>query len=149
MSTRGVSITLSYILTLGITTVLISGLIVAGSGFVIDQREQVIDQELTVIGNQLAGTVEQADRLANASQGDPTTLYINETFPQQVTGSPYTVELKSGDPAQVVLTSRSPVVTIRVNTTVETPVSDAERASGGTISVAWDGGESALVIRDV
>lgn len=67
MSDRGTSTTLSYVLTLSIATVLVGGLIVAGSTFVKDNREEVIRQELQVIGEHIASNIEQVDRYAVAA----------------------------------------------------------------------------------
>lgn len=144
--TRGTSITLSYVLMFGMSTILVTGLVIAGGGFVENQREQVIRQEMTVIGNQLAGNIEQADRLTLASDENDPVVYINETFQQDVTGSTYDVELVDGSPPQLVLNSTRPAVSVRVNVTVRTDVADSQ-ADGGEISAVYDDSQDALVIR--
>lgn len=151
MNRRSVSITLNYVLVLAITAVLVTGLIIAGGTFVEDQREQVIEGELRIIGNHLAGNMEQVDRYVRASEsGTPPEAYINQTFGTDATGSTYDVELveRSGT-AQVVLNSTSPDVSVRVNATVQTDVDEDSFADGGEISVAYDQGDDELVIRDV
>ncbi|KPN31415.1 hypothetical protein SY89_02161 [Halolamina pelagica] len=65
---RAVSTTLAYTLTLSITAVLVSGLLIAGGGLIEDQREAITRDELTVSGQQLAGGLEDADRLAGAAE---------------------------------------------------------------------------------
>lgn len=149
MNSRSVSVTLNYILVLSITAVLVTGLIIAGGSFVEDQREQVIEGELRIIGNHLAGNMEQVDRYVRANgSNDPDVAYINQTFGNDVTGSTYQVTLdERADTAQVVLNSTQPDVSVRVNATVQTPVDDTSFANGGSISVAYDGGQ--LVIRNV
>ncbi|MFC7057449.1 DUF7266 family protein [Halovenus salina] len=101
-SNRSVSIALNYVLVLGISTVLIAGLLVAGTTFVEDNRERVIDSELTVIGNHIAGNIEQVDRFVDASRANngttPHVAYINQSFKQQVTGSTYSIAVVDGDP---------------------------------------------------
>lgn len=144
---RGTSITLSYVLMFGMATVLVTGLIIAGGGFVENQREKVIRQEMTVIGNQLAGNLEQADRLTQASDSADPVVYINESFQGQVTGSTYNVELVDGNPPQLVLNSTRPTVSVRVNATVSTDVANSQ-TDGGIISVAYDQSADALVIRN-
>ena len=145
--TRATSVTLSYVLMFGIATVLVTGLIIAGGGFVEDQREKVIRQEMSVIGNHLAGNLEQADRLTQASDSSDPVVYINESFQNQVTGSTYNIELVDGNPPQLVLNSTRPSVSVRVNATVSSDVANSQ-ASGGTVSIAYDQSADALVVRN-
>jgi len=148
MSSRGVSVTLNYVLVLAISSVLVTGLIIAGGTFVGDQRERVIEGELRIIGHHVAGNMEQVDRLVRADGADdPGEAHINQTFQQDVTGTSYGVRLveKGGTP-QVVLNASQPAVSVRVNASVETDVATDSFATGGTISVAYDGDE--LVIRN-
>lgn len=148
MSPRATSITLNYVLVLGISTVLVTGLIVAGGSFVEDQRETVIEGELKIIGNHLAANLEQVDRYVNANESsNPDTAYINQTFQQQVTGSTYQVELiNNSGTDQVLLTSTNGNVDVRVNVSVRTPVDGGAAVTGGTVSAAYEGGQ--LVIRN-
>lgn len=135
MTDRGVSTTLSYVLTLAIAAILVAGLILAGSSFVEDRREQVIRQELRVIGEHLASNVEQVDRFARASD-ELTEARIEQTFPTDVTGSSYSVKLveNGGDP-ELRLNASRPQVSVDVNVTVENDVATETVASGGTIAV--------------
>jgi hypothetical protein len=146
---RGVTVALNYVLVLGISATLVSGLLLAGGTFVEDQRERVIESELTVIGNHIASNIEQVDRMANASGSEPDTAYVNQTFQTEVTGSSYTVEL-SQDRDQVVLTSASPGMTVRVNVTVGATLDSDSFATGGEISAIYDpdaaGGDGRLQI---
>jgi hypothetical protein len=150
MNRRSVSVTLNYVLVLAITAVLITGLIIAGGTFVEDQREQVIEGELRIIGNHLAGNMEQVDRYVRASEsGNPPEAYVNQTFGTDATGSTYGVELAERDgTAQVVLNSTDPDISVRVNATVQTDVDEGSFANGGEISVAYDQGADELVIRN-
>jgi len=144
----GTSITLNYVLVLGISTILVTGLIIAGGSFVEDQREAVIESELRIVGNHLAANLEQVDRYVNASEsGSPSTAHINQTFQQEVTGSTYQVELldNGGDP-QLLLTSTRGDIAVRVDIAVRAPVDDGAVATGGEIAAAYDSGE--LVIHN-
>lgn len=148
---RSVSVALSYILVLGISTILITGLLIAGGTFVGDNREQVIDSELAVIGNHVAGNMEQVDRMANATQhnvGDsPEVASVNQSFQRLVTGSSYTVEVVDGDPAQVVLTATDPDVSVSVNATLHGDVRETT-VIGGPISVYYDDDSDEVVVAD-
>lgn len=151
MNSRSVSITLNYILVLSITAVLITGLIIAGGSFVEDQREQVVEGELRIIGNHLAGNMEQVDRYVRVNETNPpSTAYINQTFSNDVTGSTYGVTLDERDgTAQVVLNATRPDVSVRVNATVQTAIDPDSFANGGSISIAYDESTDQLVIRNV
>ncbi|MFC6864527.1 hypothetical protein ACFQGE_13805 [Halomicroarcula sp. GCM10025817] len=144
---RAVSTALGYVLTLSIASLLVTGLLVAGSGFVEDRREQVVREELTVIGQQVGSDLARADRLVLAadSSGGDLTVQLNRTYPDRVTGSPYRIAVdKSSE--QVVLAASKPEVTVTVGVTHETPLRDSS-ADGGNIQLAYDSGD--LVISDV
>lgn len=145
---RSVSTVLNYVLVLSISTVLVGGLLVAGGTFVEDNRERVINAELKVIGQHVAGNMEQVDRYVNASKANVDdgleAAYINQSFQPQVTGSPYTIELVEGDPPEgepprLVLTAEDPGIVVDLPVTVHTEVRDESEARGsGTISVYYD-----------
>ncbi len=146
---RSVSVALGYVLVLGISTILISGLLIAGGSFVEDNRERVIDSEMKVIGNHIAGNMEQVDRMVMASEDNvgegPDRAHINQSFQRLVTGSAYNVQVVDDGNPQVVLTSSDPEVTVHVNMTVQTDVEE-KTVSGGKISVYYDTDQETLVI---
>jgi hypothetical protein len=143
---RGISITLNYVLVLGISATLVAGLLVAGGTFVEDQRERVIEDEMNVVGNHIAGDIEQVDRMVRAGVTKPDQAVINQTFQRTVSGTTYNVELESS-PDQVVLTSNSPSVTVEIPVTVQTDVRESF-AFGGETAVQYDDSADALVILD-
>ncbi|MDS0259173.1 hypothetical protein NDI56_07180 [Haloarcula sp. S1CR25-12] len=146
--TRAVSTTLGYVLSLAIATLLITGLIIAGGSYVETQRDQVIRDELTVVGQQLAADIERADRLVRAGDTDsPVVVSVNQTFSNSVTGSTYTVGLDQSRSSVVLNTSR-PEVSVRVGVTTETDLSDSA-VSGGTIRISYDAGDEHLEVQDV
>lgn len=142
---RGVSITLNYILALGISTVLVTGLIVAGGSFVQDQRERVIEGELEIVGQHVASNLETVDRYVRASNGSLDAAHVNQSFQSHVTGATYRILLEK-NPDQVVVTTGRPDVTVRVNVTVDNTIDDTAFADGGPVSVYYDG--TNLVITD-
>ena len=146
--TRAVSTTLSYVLTLAIATLLITGLIIAGGSYVDTQREQVIRDELTVVGQQLAADVERVDRLVRASDTDNSvTVAVNRTFSNRVTGESYRLTLVPSDQA-FVLNTTSPDVTVRVGIANETALG-ASSARGGVVQIRYDEVDDHLEVRDV
>ena len=146
---RSVSFAVNYVLVIAITAVLITGIIIAGGSFVEDQREQVIAGEMRIIGNHVAGNLEQVDRYVRAGLGPPSDAYINQSFGTDVTGSTWSVELdERGGTSQVVVNSTRPEVSVRVNTTVQTDIDEDSYSETGKISVAYDPSSNELVIRD-
>jgi len=143
---RAVSTTLGYVLSLAIATLLITGLIIAGGGYVDTQREQVIRDELTVVGQQLAADVERADRLVRAGEA-PLTVRVNKTFSDRVTGSSYRVSFDPSASAIVLETNR-PAVSVRVGVVTETALGDST-ADGGPVQIRYDDGDDHLEVRDV
>lgn len=146
MNRRGVSSTLNYVLALGIAAILITGLLIAAGGFVTTQRDVVLREEMDVVGQHIASNVEQADRLANASNGT-TVVYVNQTFPDTVARSTYDVRLNAST-EQVVLTSTEPEHTVRINVTTNTKLQDSS-ADGGAITIRYDEADDALVVDNV
>ena len=128
---RGVSPVFGYVLTLGISTLLMSGLLIAAGGFVDTQREQTTESELQVIGQQVSADIAAADRLHRTDGA--TDVVIRRELPDSVVGSQYTVFVRSDDegPTDVYLRLRTvrPEVTAEVGVTNETNV--AESAAGG------------------
>lgn len=144
---RAVSTTLSYVLSLAIATVLITGIIVAGGSYVDSQREQVIRDELTVTGQQIASDIERADRLVRAADTDgDVTVRTNQSFSNSVTGAPYRVTL---DDEAVVLNTTDPDVTVRVGLAVRTDLDDSSSILGGDVQVVYDSADEHLEVRDV
>lgn len=137
MGDRGVSVTLSYVLVLAISTVLVVGLLTAGSGFVDDQRNRVAESELRVIGERLAGDIATADRLVQANDG-ATNVTLVSSLPESVSGASYRVFLVPEDGNVSLLlrtTALSDGVTVRLpNTTAIAP----STATDGRVAVVYD-----------
>jgi len=133
---RGVSPVFGYVLTLGISTLLISGLIVATGGYVDDQRERTSRSELRVIGQQVSADIAAADRL-NRTEG-ASDVVVQRKLPEGVVGSEYVVRLvnNTNGPTQpyLRLTTAQPDVTAEVGVTTQTAVINSS-AGGGDIKI--------------
>lgn len=146
MTDRAISVTLGYTLTLAVTGLLTAGLLIAGTGFVDDTREDVVRQELEVIGQHVAGNVEAADRLVEAGD-DPSTVTVNETFPSRVAGTTYGIELDPGNGGQLHLSATDVDASVTVEVGTTTAVGDSS-ANGGEVAVVYDESADELVIRN-
>lgn len=150
MTGRATSTTLSYVLTLSIATLLVGGLVFAGSTFVEDHRKQVIRQELQVIGEHLASNLEQVDRYAAAAD-DVDAARIGQTFPDSVTGSTYTVKLREdGSQPRLYLNASRPRVRVTVAVSVTGASVSESVASGGRMAANCEpsGGSCSLEVDD-
>jgi hypothetical protein len=144
---RAVSTTLGYVLSLAIATLLITGLIIAGGSYVETQREQVIRDELTVVGQQLASDIERVDRLVRAGADGTVSVSVNQTFSNSVTGSSYRIDLDADD-RTVVLSTPNPEVTVRVGIANVTALGDSS-VGGGAVQITYDEGDEHLEVQDV
>lgn len=142
---RAVSTTLAYVLILAITSLLMVGLITAGSGFVSEQREQVIRGELKVLGQQLAADLAAADRMVEAADTTPSQVRIIQQRTDDVTGVPYRVTLVEGTDPTLQLNTTRPSVSVTIELTNETSLGQSS-ISGGDLAVVYDDVEDELVI---
>lgn len=135
-SDRAVSTALGYVLTLGIATILISGLLIAAGTTVEDRRDGTTRSSLDVAGERLASHLMAADRLAETSGSRE--VSVAAPLPSRIAGSGYAVTV---DPANstLVLESDAPDVTVRVDFTTSTPV-DAATVRGGNLRIVLSGG---------
>lgn len=155
-SDRAVSITVNYVLVLGITAVLISGLLVGAGGYVQTQRENVVREELSVVAEQLAAGIDDADRLSRANdryvRDDTRSLRVGVDLPSRVAGESYRITITNvttdpDQPSRYELRLRSASSDVSVTLTISTIESLAGGSvTGGRVVVRLDGGD--LVVTD-
>ncbi|WP_226023361.1 DUF7266 family protein [Halomicrobium salinisoli] len=149
MTDRAVSSALNYTLTLAISTLLVTGLLIAGIDFVEARQDQVLRTELSVIGEQVAADLDRASRLAAAGTGT-TEVWVNQSFPERVAGTRYWVRLDPGPPSEpprVVVESTDPVVTAAVRLKRTVTVAES-RTDGGDVAVVYDDSADELEVTD-
>ena len=141
---RGVSPVVAYVLTLGISSLLIAGLVIAAGGYVETQREATSRSELRVLGQQVSADIAAADRLTRTEGA--TEVSISRTLPERVVGSQYSLSVRT-DPngPYLELTTVRPDVTVEVGVATETAVGET-RIGGGEMVVEYDGSVDELVV---
>lgn len=139
---RAVSTLVGYAITLGITTLLITGLVVATGGYIQDQRERAAQTQLKVVGQQLAADLGTADRLARS---DPDTVSLDREFPDEAAGRGYSIAVDPGGCSCLELWTqgRETVVTVQFQT--ETTVT-SKNVTGGPVVVTYDPAAGALEV---
>ena len=88
---RGTSITITHVLTIGITTLLIAVLLTSSGTLLETETERSARSSLETIGERLAGEIESVDRMA----ADDATVTANH--PRTVANSRYSIELLDKD----------------------------------------------------
>jgi hypothetical protein len=142
---RAVSTTIGYALTLGVASLLITGLLIAGGGFLQNQREVTTETELEVIGEQVSADISSADRL---SASDADEVNITRSLPDSVTGSQYTISVRTSPQTHLELRSADPEVTVRVDVAVHETSLAATDIDGGNIQVSYNRTSDELVLRN-
>jgi hypothetical protein len=147
MRDRAVSQTLNYTLTLGISAILVVGLLTVGGDFVESQRDGVVNSELEVIGERLAGDIATADRLVQVG-GGATTVNVTASLPRRVSGATYEVAVRTSD-GNASLELKSDVL----DESVTTPLSNrtavaATSLSGGVFEISYNRSADKLVVED-
>lgn len=141
---RGVSVTVGYVLNVAIATLLISGLLVAGSGLVESQTKQVTTDELAVVGQQLADELSSADRLNRS--GEVSTLSIRTDLPRRTAAGGYTIDIETdGDDGTIELRTSSPEVSVTVPFRIDSELRDS-RLSGGPVRIEYDEADGTLEV---
>lgn len=139
---RAVSVTVGYVMTLAISTLLLSGLFVAGGSFVETERERAAQGELTVVGERIAADLGTVDRVVSSAPSPREDLRVDRplTLPDRVSGTGYRIRIEaSGSAGTIELESE------RAGTAVEVPFRTSDGVAvrnatvdGGDLLIRWD-----------
>jgi len=88
---RAVSIAVTHVLTIGITTILIAGLLVGASGLLESEKQGATRDELRTIGNRMAS--EMSSAYYSAGEGSNDEVVVRVSHPEYVAGNNYKVEI--------------------------------------------------------
>lgn len=145
---RGVSFTVSYVVTLAITVVLVAGILLAAGQVVGDQRERTVRDQATVVGDKVAAAVMAADRLVRAGNESNVDATVGVDLPERFVDEPYVVELTDGSPPAVVVRTNTPPVSARVPLRSDTAL-EPTTVTGGPVQVTYLPDEDALTLEEV
>lgn len=152
---RGVSISLTHILTIAITTVLVAMLITSASTMLETETERSADRSLETIGERLANEIGNVDRIANGGAGRAERVTVTASHPRTVANSRYTVELRRNCTAPL-LDGRTDCLRLTAESTdavayvpVETDADiETSSARGGEIELQYDGSSNDVSITE-
>jgi len=91
---RGISVAVTHILAIGITTILLAGLLISAGSVLDRERENAARDELHTIGDRIGGEMSSVDRAGTPDADERIELETNH--PSRVSGSTYTVRLRDG-----------------------------------------------------
>lgn len=97
---RAVSVAVTHVLAIGITTLLISALLIGASGLLSQQREDAARQDLDTIGNRLATQIAKADSMVESS-GPSTEARFLVDQPSTIAGGSYTVRVRDASACEL------------------------------------------------
>ena len=158
MNDRGVSSVVSYVLVLGIVALLTSTLVTGFAPFVTTQQDESVRDTFEVLGNDIAGDVNSADRLV-AEAGENGTVELRTRLPDRVGGTTYKIEFHNktserdaaGYHYDIELRSTESETTATVPVRSDRPV-ETEPAvlTGGNVEIRLgdDGDKTTLVIEN-
>lgn len=142
---RAVASTLSYALTLSITTILLVG-VLAGAGSLVDgQQDRAIESGLVVQGERLAADLMTVDRLSRTGSVERVEVRID--LPTRVAGEGYRVEITEDGGGNDVIGLHSDAIDVTVDFTVERGIV-AERLTGGAVTIEFDDGTGTIEVRN-
>lgn len=141
---RGASPVFAYVLTLGVTALLVAGLLVAASGYVEGQRQSVGENELAVIGQQVSSDISAVDRLSRTDGAAEAA--VGRDLPRTVVGSTYRIHVRDdgSGPTEpyLELTMSEPDVAVQVGIVLAPGTTLVESTVGsGPIVVEFDGSD--------
>ena len=144
---RAVSVTVGYILMLSVAALLLGVVLTGAGGLMESQSQQVVSDELTVIGDQLASNIHEADRLAQvgaADDGEPT-VDLTVRLPDRVAGTGYLVAV---DNETITLSTSNPNVEVTVG--YPEPATglpaESDQVAGGDIRIVYNASADRLEV---
>lgn len=140
---RGVSRMFSYMLTIGIAMMLVTGLFVSGSALVENQQEETVRSQMSVVGERVAGSLEVADRLVRSPE-ETRELRLSRQLPSDLAGTTYTLSIDSDT---VVVREAGDDLSVETAFKTQTAVSTTSLA-GGDIVIKYDTTSEELVIEN-
>lgn len=144
MDNRGLSAVLGYVMMLGITTLLVTGLFFAAGNFVENQHDRAVRAEFEVIGNRIAADIAAVDRLVLAADGDGRMELLVE-LPPWVASQTYQIETSDAGADNVSIITLSTTTggeetRVEVRVKSSTPIAEGT-VGGGDVRVVYDGSQ--------
>ena len=142
---RGASIPLTHALSLGITALLVAGLLLGAGQFLDRQSERVSEKGTADVSESVANELIRADRLA--ASGEDSDFDSRISFPARISGSEYDIAITEGPTSSTaVVYTNATTASHRVRVQLETDVC-GQSVNGGPVQIVYDDAEDCLTIR--
>ncbi|MFB6223993.1 MAG: hypothetical protein ABEH86_10045 [Haloarcula sp.] len=150
MRDRATSTAVGYVLTLGITLLLVVSLLSVSVSIVETERTRTVNSELSVLGNRLASELTTADSLVRAAD-DPHTVTLTTELPDRVAQGQYRIQIDeqatTGAYARYKIILESDVAETSVVVALKTGTAIEETTiSGGSVVVSYDPSSDTLEV---
>ncbi|WP_254523236.1 DUF7266 family protein [Natrinema caseinilyticum] len=145
---RAVSISITHVLTVGITTILIAILLTSAGTMLDSETDRSADSSLETIGERLADEIGNADQIGARTTDNAT---IRTDHPRTVANARYTVELLEdcdaplldGNTDCVKLSAHNADAVAYVPIKTDATIVESSTA-GGTIAIVYENGEISI-----
>lgn len=142
---RGASIPLTHALSLGITALLVAGLLLGSGQLLNRQADRVVEKGSADISESVANELIRADRLA--ASGDDSAFDSRVAFPARMGGDKYDIAITQGSTSSTaVVYTNATTVTYHVQVQLETDVC-GRSVNGGPIKIVYDETNDCLTIQ--
>ncbi|WP_241471229.1 DUF7266 family protein [Natrinema salifodinae] len=145
------SISITHVLTIGITTILIAMVLTSAGTMVDTETDRSAESSLETVGERLADEIGNVDQIATGTTDDVTVV---AEHPQTVASTRYTVELTedcgpliADSTACLKLTAHDADAIAYVPVKTDAGI-DESSASGGTIEISYDGAVDEISITE-
>jgi len=147
--TRAISPAVTQALTIGISTILITGLLVGGSTFVDAKQDSTVRQGLQDVGSGVASDLVRLDQFSRTS--DRSTISFTSDYPDRVGSEGYEIRLVPDSGVTKIYVNSTSSELWTVVRFANTQDVCASSVSGGQIAVVYDTTESpsCLEVREV
>ncbi|WP_246987831.1 DUF7266 family protein [Halorientalis marina] len=142
---RGASIPLTHALSLGITALLIAGLLL-GSGQLLDrQTERVTEKGLADVSEGVTNEITRIDRLATTDGNTDADLSSRVTFPARIAGEGYDITLRERS-GTAVLYANASGLSRQVQLSLDSDVCPRS-INGGPIRIVYDNSDDCISLQ--
>lgn len=143
---RAVSTAVSHAITIGITSIMLTGLMIGASQMVDDQRQYVVERGLEDVSNAVVSDLLRMDQFNTTNAP----VSFSADHPDRIGGSHYSIDVRPASSETTVFVNSSASVrhdSVPVRFTAESDVCESS-VDGGQVEVAYDADRDCIVLRE-
>ncbi|MCU4799005.1 hypothetical protein OB920_01265 [Halobacteria archaeon HArc-gm2] len=143
---RAVSTAVSHAITIGITSIMLTGLMIGASQMVDDQRQYVVERGLEDVSSAVVSDLMRMDQFNTTNAP----VSFTAEHPERIGGSHYSIDVHPEPSETIVFVNSSASVrhdSVPVRFTAESDVCEST-VDGGKVEVAYDTDRDCIVLRE-